>query len=445
MLFKELKKIVCSISYVVFLIFFVIALYSQGALNFENDKVEIPQEGQDYGVKSEEIPEIIMPAALQDLYHEFTSNDFVTYPVGFIKHVKLDVDEQREVAIILSKLTGMSEDIFLEQMENNPNTEGITFDNGNGMLPNHENDHSFTINSQGGFDDKSNLNVSIHSSISYDVFKQQMQKIDNLLGGGSKYDAASLIEYGIVPLTYEEACAQYDLVKQIDNFTGGYARLFSDYAGVMILSIMPVFLAVILCLKDVHSKMQDIIYSRKIASMKFIINRYLALIISVMIPTIILAYISNISTWNMYDGMNIDYLAPLKYSFIWLLPSVMISCAVGMFLTILSETPIAIAVQGLWWFIDINMGIKSITSAYDIVRLSPRHNADSKSFFNVQEFVEHFDRLLTNRLFFVILSIILLALTIMIYNLKRKGKLNGTYHIKKMFTNLSNRYHKSTA
>ena len=84
----------------------------------------------------------------------------------------------------------------------------------------------------------------------YSRFKELMGQADDLLGGGSNYAVDSLIGYGTVPLTYEEAKERYDLAVSSDQVTGGYARLFSDYAGVMVLSILPVFLAVILSMKE---------------------------------------------------------------------------------------------------------------------------------------------------------------------------------------------------
>ena len=101
-----------------------------------------------------------------------------------------------------------------------------------------------------------------------------------------------------------------------------------------------------------------------------------------MLPVILLSYLSNSSMWHLYSGMKLDYLAPLKYDLIWLMPSAMMVIAIGMFLTELTNTPIAVAVCGLWWFIDVNLGIKSVFASYSLLRLAPRHNAGTKSYFS---------------------------------------------------------------
>ena len=106
----ELKKTVFSISYIIFVIIAVFAIFSQGALNFSGDKIAEPVIGENYGTKNDELPEIVMPAALQSLYAEFVENNYTCYPIGFIKNVKLNDDEQMRIAEIIADITGMNAD-----------------------------------------------------------------------------------------------------------------------------------------------------------------------------------------------------------------------------------------------------------------------------------------------------------------------------------------------
>ena len=130
--------------------------------------------------------------------------------------------------------------------------------------------------------------------------------------------------------------------------------------------------------------------------------------------------------------MMLDYFAPLKYCFGWVLPSVMVSSAVGMLLTELTNTPIAIAVQGLWWFIDMNLGIQSIKGGYPLFSLSPRHNSLQLT----QVFIENFSNLVANRLLFTGFALLLVVVTVLIYERKRRGKLNGYDKAKKTFADM---------
>ena len=97
LLIKEIKKIVKSISYLIFVAAIVIGLYSQDVFHFNEQLLQEPQPGGRYGFKHEEIPEIIMPAALSDLWAEFSANNYRTYPIGFIKYIKLNESKNRKM------------------------------------------------------------------------------------------------------------------------------------------------------------------------------------------------------------------------------------------------------------------------------------------------------------------------------------------------------------
>lgn len=386
---REIKKIVMSVPYFIFVAAIVTALFSQGVFRFHDNLLQEPEPGGSYGFKQEEIPEMIMPAALSDLWMEFCENNYTTYPTGFVKHVRLNEDDRSKVAAILSEITG-------EEKE--------------------------AIQGKSGSEKSS---IAVCDGMNYSRFKELMALADDLLGGGSNYAPDTLTGYGTVPLTYEEAKERYDLAVSSDRITGGYARLFSDYAGVMVLSILPVFLAVILCTKDRRAEMEALIYVKKISAARLTLIRFLALVTAAMIPVFILSYLSNMMVWGTANGMQLDYLAPLKYDLGWLLPSVMISTAVGMFLTELTGSPLAAALQGLWWIFDVNLGIKTISSGYSLFRLAPRHNAGADSWFRTQDYLDHFRDLIQNRLLIVGMSLVLVLLTILIYETKRGGKFSG--------------------
>lgn len=400
---KEIKKAAISITFFVFIIALLAMPLSQDVLDFSNhDVITAPKQGEDYGIQQKEVPELIMPAAFNSLYNEFTANEYIAYPVGFYKNVKLNETDKEKMAEIISTLSGV-----------------------------HVNDLLTSANS---------IEVTLSDDISYEEFKECMKQADDLIGGGSNYSENNLLNYSYVAITYEEAVTNYNLIVNEDKFTGAYARLFCDYVGI-ILSILPVFIAVAICLKDKQAKMNNLIYARKISSFKLILSRYFAVVISVMLPTVILAYISNSTVWGQYSGMTLDYLAPLKYAFGWLMPSVMIAAAIGMFFTELTGTPIAIAIQALWWFIDLNAGVGRLRGVHTLFELTPRHN----SLGNTQIFLDEFHTLVTNRLIIAGAALLLVAATVIIYEQKRRGKFSGYREIKRQGTSLANRKSKSAA
>ncbi|MDE6362903.1 MAG: hypothetical protein K2L86_01335, partial [Lachnospiraceae bacterium] len=107
---REFQKTIVGIPYILFVAVIVIALNSQGVLDFRSELVAepTPSGSQNYGTKNEEIPERIMPAALASLYAEFQANRYQTYPIGLIKYVKLDEDRQQRIAEILSEISGVN-------------------------------------------------------------------------------------------------------------------------------------------------------------------------------------------------------------------------------------------------------------------------------------------------------------------------------------------------
>lgn len=400
---KEIKKAAISITFFVFIIALLAMPLSQDVLNFSNhDVITAPKQGEDYGIQQKEVPELIMPAAFNSLYNEFTANEYIAYPIGFYKNVKLNETDKEKMAEIISTLSGV------------PVNDLLTSAN--------------------------SIEVTLSDDISYEEFKKCMKQADDLIGGGSNYSESNLLNYSYVAITYEEAVTNYNLIVNEDKFTGAYARLFCDYVGI-ILSILPVFIAVAICLKDKRAKMNDLIYVRKTSSFKLILSRYFAVVISVMLPTVILAYISNSTVWGQYSGMALDYLAPLKYALGWLMPSVMIAAAIGMFFTELTGTPIAIAIQGLWWFIDLNVGVGRLRGVHTLFELTPRHN----SLGNTQIFLDEFHTLVTNRLIIAGAALLLVAVTVIIYEQKRRGKFSGYREIKRHNTSLANRKSKSAA
>ena len=70
---KECKKVFFSIPYLIFVA--VLFLFAASQELFDLPRIEEPQPGlASYGTHAEEIPEIIMPAALQSLLQEYSSN-----------------------------------------------------------------------------------------------------------------------------------------------------------------------------------------------------------------------------------------------------------------------------------------------------------------------------------------------------------------------------------
>ena len=195
MLLQEIKKIVKSIPYLIFVAAIIIGLFSQGVFRFGDDLLQEPQPGSSYGFKQEEIAEQIMPAALRDLLTEFSNNNYTTYPIGFLKHVKLSEGEQEKIAEILSEITGNNKERILQEVAGitSGGSDNYTFQIGGDAMQ-QDGNGGFTIGSDENQQNSSQkMTFAVRDDMDYARFKELMGQADDLLGGGSNYAVDSLL------------------------------------------------------------------------------------------------------------------------------------------------------------------------------------------------------------------------------------------------------------
>lgn len=424
--FKECGKVVKSIPFLVYLavlLLFFLAQYEPDAV-----KIEKPRPGEEsYGTKLSDDPEVIMPTAADSLYVEFLMNSYGAYPVGFYKKIRLDDAGRREMAGILSELTGTPADRFLTAAESFESVSSRPAAGGGSMTENA--DGSFTV---GGTEDGSGaenpktLSVPVRRDLTEEQFHALMHRADRLIGGGSYYGDAYLPRFGKVPKTYGDALKEYGDLVEKDGVTGAYARYFCDYLGV-VLALFPVFPAVAAGLRDRRAGARELVYSRKISSAKLVLTRWAALSAVMFPPVLLLAACATAQIAGEYPGFSPDPWAFFRYSFGWLLPSLMVSSAVGTVLTELTDTPIAVAVQGLWWFFGLNAGSVQIDGGGYGWNLVPRHNTIG----NTQAYLDNFAALLWNRVGYSVFALLLVGIAVWVFECKRRGRWNAHFGFRK--------------
>ena len=355
-----------------------------------------PQEGQEnyynYGFKTDITEQDVMETGVGTLAYAYYYDHYVTYPVGYAKNVRISEAEKQEIADIIYDLTGVKAD----EIEDNIASYF------------QENDIQTT-----------QYKVPLKDGISYEQFLNDMEQVADILGPGSDYTEDRLWSNVMIPVDYEGAVENYRALTEQDRLTGGYARLFCDYMGI-ILGILPVFVTATRMLRDKRAQMQELIYSRGASSGMVMGARYAALVFMHMIPVLILSLLPTVSCITAgIEGVQLDYLAWLKYDLGWLLPMVMIVVAVGMLCTELTETALAVLVQAVWWFMSVMTGASAMNGGRYGWNLIPRHNTE----LNYEGFAEDFRQLVMNRILYAVLALVLLALTIFIYEKKRKGHL----------------------
>ena len=393
MFLKEMKKTVCSVVYLLFLALMIYNWYENfygvtekeirkayesdssvystvtgGAILAEPD----PETGS-YGTKSEENPEKIMCGGTDKLIIEYLNNSYATYPVSYYKEVILDEEEQEKILEIIQEITGLNE----EQISNLPDDY---FPRVNGNIIHMESgaetemDIAADIGEADVAAEAKDYTKHFISQVTYDRFKELMAEASDIIGPGSNYTRDNLLlYYGQVEMDYEEAVDEYHTTIYDDKVTIAFARLFCDYLS-RTLGLYPVFLAVAMWMRDRRCRMQELINVKAIGTAIFIIVRYLALLAAVLIPVFLLSLESLVPLveFSVETGIEIDLFAFAKYILWWLLPTSMIVLALGMFLTILTRTPVAVIVQLVWWFMDSSF--TELSGDTGLFTLMIRHN-----------------------------------------------------------------------
>ncbi len=423
--FKECKLIARSIIYFVFIAVMILFYISQlgnyagvdikqvqdnAAYSYSNPLMEPPIDAEFYGTKQAEIPEQIMPSAILSLVQEYLANKYTTYPLGFYKNVKLNEKDQLKVANKIEELTNARPEELVNSLEEFAKLRSNAYLSGTEPP-------------------KAEEFVSIF--VTYDVFKEKMAEIDQILGGGSQYSSEWLLKNGRVPLTYEEKLTNYTAFIREDQITGAYARLFCDYMGIVI-SLFSIFVPVAFLMRDRRANMNELLYSRKKGSASLVFLRYGAVVFMMLLPFLLLSIIPTVQLvqYGASMDLSVDAFAFLKYILSWLLPTLMTTTAIGFIFTILTDTPIAIAIQLLWgYFFDLMLSFQRMQGGNYGFELVIRHNILG----NLQEVKDGMNALVINRSFYVIVSLVLIVISSLIYDQKRRGRLDFGGSLQKIF------------
>lgn len=401
---KECRKIAKSLVYYVYLAAFVLFITGQMSDEEWVDLLSEPQPGQEsygYGYSSDE--RAVMQSGMETLFQELLSNRFATYPFGFYKEVNLNEEEQDVLKRAMQQCTGME----FEQMAE-------------------ENEAYWTEIYRMGAEESGSVyseaemwRVPIRENLSYEEFEQVMEKAYEIVGTGSYYGKSSYEKRGIAALTYEDALENYRELCEEDKVSGAQMRLFSDYACIF-LSFLPIFVGVSACLKDKRAKASELIRSRSVSGAALIGCRYLANVVMCFVPVLLCALLMQMPCVYAAGqaGIEADALAFVKYSFLWLLPVIMVVLGAAFFLTEATETIVAIPVLAAWAFGSV---LSASTLRGDFGwKLVTRWN----TFGSYGRYAEELGQLYQNKGMYMALAVILVLLTVAVYEKKRqKGEM----------------------
>lgn len=298
--FRECRRIATSFVYFLFIVVLVFSWWGKfrgvtkteinsangktsEAVGFDRPLLAEPKKDDDYfGTKiSEDNPEEIMTGVTRVLLMEYKKNVYAAYPLPLrnYKAVSLNGKEQARVLEILCEVTGLTE----EQLNNLPKSyfPAVTGTIISTDRVDYDEEGNFHISGKdgkaAGSSEEIDKTKKFMSQVIYERFKELMHEMETTIGEeGSYYQAEMMMTYfGMSEMSYEEARAEYGQTIRGDKVTGGFARLFCDYMGLS-LGLYPIFIIVFMWLKGRMDNMAELLYIRKVSSIKLVLTRYLA-------------------------------------------------------------------------------------------------------------------------------------------------------------------------
>ncbi|WNS46219.1 ABC transporter permease [Paenibacillus sp. MMS20-IR301] len=235
-------------------------------------------------------------------------------------------------------------------------------------------------------------------------------EIDKRLGGNSMYKVG-LRDYSFPVENYDDAVklqedilADYSAKVEAGELLPGAARYFSDYMSLPA-GMFPVFISAFLLLRDRSSRMNELIYSRRISPWVYVSSKFLALGIMSSLVYLIVAVLGG---WQTVDTLGLTGQTGqavgifLGYTAWWLLPTLWVSIAFGMFGSMLFRRGIVpIALQILWWFLSL----LPLMGSYGLGRLIIRFNSPN----DYGLYRGWKNEIALNRSFYLLLTVLLIA------------------------------------
>lgn len=394
--FKECRQVLRSLVYYIYIIVFVLFITQQmGAA--ESGALQEPQPGQDYygyGYTSE--PQAVMEQTIEELFLETYRNDYSTYPFGFIKVVTLNDGELAAMKAELETATGKPFeelcDIYVDYWQDAG--ESMTYE-----------EH---------MKKESDWHIPLRQGYTYAEFEEQMSRVTGVIGKGCTYDDGYQ-SGAMCAMSYEDARKEYENLCKKDRVTGAAMRLFCDYAGI-VLSVLPIFVAVSTCLRDRRAKASEVICAKQISGSALMLSRYLANVILMFVPVVACAFLLQMPYVYQASemGLDADPLACVTYSVVWLLPLILTTTSVAFVLTELTDSILAILVQSVWGYLSL-MSTETIVGNFGW-KLVPRWN----EFGSYERFASELPQLLRNRGYYAVLALALFILSIAAFERKRK-------------------------
>ncbi|WP_155286148.1 ABC transporter permease [Lacticaseibacillus zhaodongensis] len=252
------------------------------------------------------------------------------------------------------------------------------------------------------------------------TFNAGLRRVDTVLGGHSAYTPANAVTLAERPMTKSEAKRDYRLIVKRDKISGTFARVFADIAS-LIVGILPTVIIISFCYSDRRSRALATIQSKFVSSGRRLFTQYWVSLIVLLLPVLAVGMYFTLRVISLYPNQTIDLLAFMKVTFVWVLPTLMVSSAVGFLTYQLFGNFMGFAFQIAWWLVTTLIGAQRVDGNYGWLFM-PRHN----SLHNVTYFYDHFAMFIINRVSYAILALAMVVAAILVARV-RKGAYRNAF------------------
>lgn len=255
----------------------------------------------------------------------------------------------------------------------------------------------------------------------YNITREKLNGLDQIAGGNTIYGEKWRQILVREELYYQQSLEE--LNNKLDQgLTSSYGRLFADYLGITA-GFFPIFIGAFLLNRDKRTGMEELIRARnvnpyfyvggKIIAVFFILGTFYFLIS--LIPTI------NFYQISLENGWDFNWFGFSKYVGLWILPGLLIVLSATAFVSEITGSPlVAVGIQLIWLF----QSMMPLKGDYSLAKYIIRFNSSgSHELYN-----NVWTSILSNRLFYLGLSLVLIFLTAKIWQ-KKEITDTGGYHV----------------
>lgn len=392
---KELGLTLKSLTYWLAILFIGVFLFTQLGSDFVSLKQ--PEPGQsDYGMGRTTNKKDIQQQTIFSLLQQYNNESYNTYPFGFLKEVKPSKSDQKTIRQILERATGSSIG-ELNQAQSQTANGNIQID-------------PIALAAK----------LPIAKDYSYKTFERDMEKVEDLIGGGSDFAKDTYLNQSTKQLTYKEASKNFQTTLNKDHVSGAFARMTCDYLGI-ILALVPVFVAATVVIRDKRAQSQLVVNSKRISTFKLHGTRFLSTVLLILLPVMILSLlpaIQSIYVAQKYQHAG-DLLLFYQYIIGWTLPTIVAVVGISFLITTVFNGLVSVLFQLVFWLLSIMVNGRRIIGSIGFNLIPRFNNVGSREVFE-----SIFSELMVNRVFWLALGLICFLISCVIFDLKRKGRVH---------------------